>query len=98
MAKHSFELKRKIVMEYLSGHGSAMSLAKKYGVGCSCIKKWIKNYRQYGEESLLRSREKQTYPFEFKHHVVISLITLHKTSSMCNLNYCILVIIVIGIG
>lgn len=32
MAKYSFEFKKKIVQEYLSGKGSSSFLAKKYGI------------------------------------------------------------------
>lgn len=70
MAKYSFEFKRKIVMEYLNGQGGYECLEKKYGVPHSVIRKWIHNYKCYGEESLRRSRQKQSYPFEFKLHVV----------------------------
>ena len=70
MAKYSFEFKRKIVMEYLSGQGGYECLEKKYGVPHSVIRKWIHNYKCYGEESLRRSRQQQSYPFEFKLHVV----------------------------
>ena len=70
MAKYSFEFKRKIVMEYLNGQGGYECLEKKYGVPHSVISRWIQNYKNYGEESLLRSRQQQSYPFEFKLHVV----------------------------
>ena len=70
MAKYSFEFKRKIVMEYLNGQVGYECLEKKYGVPHSVIRKWIHNYKCYGEESLRRSRQQQSYPFEFKLHVV----------------------------
>ena len=70
MAKYSFEFKRNIVMEYLSGQGGYEYLEKKHGVPQSVIRKWIHNYKYYGEESLMRSRHQQSYPFEFKLHVV----------------------------
>ena len=70
MAKHNFELKRRIVMEYLSGQGGHEYLAKKYGVAKSAIRRWIANYGKYGEESLRRRRQHRTYSFEFKLHVV----------------------------
>jgi transposase len=70
MAKYSYEFKRKIVMEYLNGQDGCRYLGKKYGVPHSIISRWIQNYKNYGEESLLRSRQQQSYPFEFKLHVV----------------------------
>ena len=70
MAKYSYEFKRKIVMEYLNRQDGCRYLGKKYGVPHSVISRWIQNYKNYGEESLLRSRQQQSYPFEFKLHVV----------------------------
>lgn len=70
MAKYSYEFKHKIVMEYLSGQGGYEYLGKKYDVHHSVIRRWVQNYNHFGEESLLRSRQHQSYPFEFKLHVV----------------------------
>ena len=70
MAKYSYEFKHKIVMEDLSGQGGYEYLGKKYDVHHSVIRKWVQNYNHFGEESLLRSRKHQSYPFEFKLHVV----------------------------
>lgn len=71
MAKYSFEFKKKIVTEYLNGDGSYKYLADKYGVPAeSNVKKWIDNYKSYGDEGLHRSRENANYSFEYKLHVV----------------------------
>ena len=71
MAKYSFELKKQIVLEYLSGGGGSDFLAKKYNVPQGkMVRNWIKNYHELGEEGLRRSREKKNYSFEFKLHVV----------------------------
>jgi len=70
MAKYSYEFKRIVVDEYLSGQGGCNYLSKKYGIDCSLIKRWVNNYKRYGEESLMRSRQQQVYSFEFKLHVV----------------------------
>ena len=70
MAKYGFELKRKIVMEYLNGQGGWGYLAKKHNVPRTSIQRWVANYKQYGEEGLARSRQQQVYTFEFKLHVV----------------------------
>ena len=70
MAKYSFEFKMKVVSEYLNGECGQESLAKKYGIHHSVIERWIASYKHYGKESLLRSRQQQVYPFEFKLHVV----------------------------
>lgn len=71
MAKYSFEFKKQIVLEYLSGKGSSDFLAKKYGIPQGrMVRNWIKNYNELGEDGLIRSREKKNYSFEFKLHVV----------------------------
>ena len=71
MAKYSFELKKQIVLEYLSGGGGSNFLANKYGIPQGkMIRNWIKNYKEFGDDGLMRSREKKNYSFEFKLHVV----------------------------
>ena len=71
MAKYSFEFKKQIVLEYLSGNGSSNFLAKKYQIPHGKqVRSWIKNYTELGEVGLSRSREKKNYSFEFKLHVV----------------------------
>ena len=71
MAKYSFEFKRMVVMEYLKGFGSYEFLTKKHAIRSSrCLKKWVANYNLFGDEGLMRSRQQQIYPFEFKLHVV----------------------------
>ena len=40
MAKYSYELKKKIVEEYLNGNASHKILAKKYQIGESQIRRW----------------------------------------------------------
>lgn len=71
MAKYSFEFKKKVVMEYLSGKGSQTYLVKKYDIGCKAqLQRWIAAYQTFGDKGLLRSRQKEQYSFEFKLHVV----------------------------
>lgn len=74
MAKYNFEFKKKVVLEYLQGEGGTSYLSKKYGMsetGNSCVLwRWIKAYKEFGDEGLMRSRKNNTYPFEFKLHVV----------------------------
>ena len=71
MAKYSYEFKLEIVQAYLRGEGSIHVLAQKYGMpGDAPLKRWIREYQELGSESLLRSREKKQYSFEFKMHVV----------------------------
>jgi transposase len=70
MAKYSFEFKRMVVNEYLSGQGGWMYLSQKYNLSRSLIQRWVSNYKHFGEEGLMRSRQQQVYTFEFKLHVV----------------------------
>ena len=71
MAKHSFEFKKKVVLEYLNGCGGTAYLSKKYNLGSNTqLRKWINAYQTFGDEGLLRSRQQKKYTFEYKLHVV----------------------------
>ena len=71
MAKYSFEFKKQVVCEYLSGNGSSNFLAKKHGIPQGkMVRNWITNYREFGDEGLRRSRKNEKYSFAFKLHVV----------------------------
>ncbi len=71
MAKYSYEFKKKLVDEYLSGQGSQKSICSKYGIpDKSILKRWIYSYNALGKEGLLRSRKSKNYSFEFKQYVV----------------------------
>ena len=71
MAKYSFEFKKKIVTEYLTGNVGYKYLANKYGIPAkSNIENWINNYQSYGDKGLLRSRKNANYSFEYELHVV----------------------------
>ena len=76
MAKYSYELKKKIVEEYLSGKTSYRVLESKYHVEDSQILKWVNNYKHFGDEGLMRSRNKREYSVEFK----LEAITRYETS------------------
>ena len=70
MAKYSFEFKKQLVSEYLSGRIGGNSLARKYGVNRSQLWRWINAYKEFGDEGLKRSRKKEKYSFEKKLFVV----------------------------
>ena len=79
MAKHSFEFKKKVVLEYLDGKGGAPYLSKKYGLGSdSQLRKWINAYNAFGDEGLMRSRKQTKYSFEKK----ISVVELYLSSEI----------------
>ena len=76
MAKYNYELKKKIVEEYLSGKTSYSVLGDKYQIDESRIKNWVNNYKHFGDEGLMRSRKKRAYSVEFK----LEAITRYETS------------------
>ena len=76
MAKYSYELKRKIVEEYLFGESSYPILEDKYQIDESLIRRWVNNYKHFGDEGLMRSRNKRSYSVEFK----LEAITRYETS------------------
>ena len=76
MAKYSYGLKRKIVEEYLFGESSYPVLEDKYQIDESQIRRWVNNYKQFGDEGLMRSRNKRKYSVEFK----LEAITRYETS------------------
>ena len=76
MAKYSYELKKKIVEEYLCGKTSHQALAMKYQIEKSVLRLWISNYKNYGDEGLMRSRNNRAYSVEFK----LEAITRYETS------------------
>ena len=79
MAKHSFEFKKKVVLEYLDGKGETPYLSKKYGLGSdSQLRKWINAYNAFGDEGLMRSRKQTKYSFEKK----ISVVELYLSSEI----------------
>lgn len=64
MAKYSFEFKKQLVSEYLSGRIGGNSLARKYDINRSLLWRWINAYKEFGDEGLKRSRKKEKYSFE----------------------------------
>ena len=76
MAKYSYELKRKIVEEYLFGKTSYLVLEDKYQIAYSQIRRWVNNYKHFGEEGLTRSRNKRAYSVEFK----LEAVTRYETT------------------
>ena len=75
MAKYSYEFKRMVVKEYLSGQGGWNYLSQKYSLTRAIIQRWVSTYRHFGDDGLRRSRQKKDYTFEFKLHVVELYIT-----------------------
>lgn len=70
MAKYSFELKMKVVNDYLSGKGGYIFLGRKYGIDDCMVEKFVKTYKAFGSDGLKRSRKRKEYSFEFKLNAV----------------------------
>ena len=79
MAKYTFEFKKKVVMEYLSGKGGYKFLTDKYGLGTtSQIRRWLAAYKEFGDEGLMRSRKQKKYSFKKK----LSVVELYLSSEI----------------
>lgn len=71
MSKYSYELKLKVVQDYLSGEYSSIDLTKKYNIsGDALIFTWLNQYEQYGEDGLKHKTTKQKFTGEFKLRVI----------------------------
>lgn len=86
MAKYSYELKLKIVEDYLNRKGGFAFLADKYGISSKTIvEKWVASYKAMGKESLKRSRQNKSYSVQFK----INAVELYLTTEMSYQNLAI---------
>ena len=64
MSKYSFEFKKQVVLAYLNGEGGYGYIAKSYGIPAQRdVEKWVRNYKAFGDEGLLRSRKNDFYSF-----------------------------------
>lgn len=76
MAKYSYEFKKEVVEAYLNGKGGCGYLSSKYGIpNKSVLVRWVKAYKEFGNEGLMRTRKNKSYTFEFKLSVVESYLT-----------------------
>lgn len=79
MAKYSFEFKKKVVQAYINGEGGYGYLAKKYNIPhMEEVRKWVKAYNEFGDDGLVRSRQKNNYSFQFK----LSVVELYLSSEV----------------
>ena len=76
MAKYSYKIKKKIVLEYLNTPEGYNSISCKYELASSCqLKNWVAVYQKGGDTGLKRSRSQKVYSFEGKIFVVESYLT-----------------------
>lgn len=68
MGKHyKFELKLKIVQEYLNGSLSYRDLTKKYNLSSkTTVERWVNQYLEFGPEGLDKKLRKRVFTREFK--------------------------------
>ena len=79
MAKYSYELKLEVVEAYLNGKGGYVYLASKYNIPSKTrIEEWVKTYKKFGKEELMRSRQNKNYSFQFK----LSVVELYLSSEV----------------
>lgn len=69
------EDKLQAVKEYLSGKGSIVIIAEKYGVSDKPFRKWIAKYKTFGDAAFIRTGHNQSYSKEFKQMVINSYLT-----------------------
>lgn len=66
MSKYNLELKLLVVADYEAGEGGYRTLAKKYQIEASIIKRWINNYQDFGIDGLEVKSTKKHYTVETK--------------------------------
>ena len=70
MAKYSYELKKKVVEDYLTGLGGYRYLRRKYGISSpEIVRTWIRTYDKYGFEGL-RKKKNAKHTLDFKLNIV----------------------------
>ena len=80
MAKYSFDLKLKAVIDYEQGLGSYQFIADKYHVETSGrIKDWVDMYQTFGSTGLQRKRKNTVYDTQFKLKAVNLYLTSEKS-------------------
>jgi transposase len=69
--KYNYEFKLQCVNEVLENHQSISYVANKYQICDSLLKKWIRYYKKFGEESLVFKPGNARYDGDFKLKVVL---------------------------
>ncbi len=60
-----------VIKAYLNNEGGYRYLAKKFNIAAKkSIEDWVNNYKEFGEEGLLRKRQNTKYTLDFKLKVV----------------------------
>lgn len=60
-----------VIKAYLNNEGGYRYLAKKFNIAAKkSVEDWVNNYKEFGEEGLLRKRQNTKYTLDFKLKVV----------------------------
>ena len=79
MAKYSYEFKMKVVQAYMNGEGGYDYLTQKYKISSrNSLMMWVKAYKEFGNDGLMRSRKNNDYSFQFK----LSVVELYLSSEV----------------
>ncbi|MDD7609815.1 MAG: IS3 family transposase [Spirochaetales bacterium] len=79
MAKYSYEFKKKVVQAYMNGEGGYDYLTQKYKLSSrNSLMMWVKAYKEFGNDGLMRSRKNNDYYFQFK----LSVVELYLSSEV----------------
>ena len=79
MAKYSYEFKMKVVQAYINGEGGYDYLTQKYKLSSrNSLMMWVKAYKEFGNDGLMRSRKNKNYSFQFK----LSVVELYLSSEV----------------
>ena len=79
MAKYSYEFKMKVVQAYMNGEGGYDYLTQKYKLSSrNSLMMWVKAYKEFGNDVLMRSRKNNDYSFQFK----LSVVELYLSSEV----------------
>lgn len=69
--KYTYEFKKQVVDDYLSGRCGILKLAKLYDIPAkSLVRQWVAAYRELGDAGLKASWTKGVYTEEFKKEAV----------------------------
>ncbi|MBU9539304.1 helix-turn-helix domain-containing protein, partial [Burkholderia multivorans] len=52
MTKYDERFRRRVVQAYLAGEAGTKTLAHRYGVGSTMVRRWVASYREHGEDGL----------------------------------------------
>ncbi len=72
--KYSIEIRIEAAKAYERGEGSYRTIAKRYGVGYTTVKAWVRKYRNQGENGLMARHGHSNYSSYFKIQCVEAVI------------------------